>query len=81
MTLPRSLRALQASGAQQGEDEAGDQASSGSPRQNGKQGNAHREAGIVEKLLVSSCVPPLIDVDLITPIPWSLAHISRAFKP
>ncbi|XP_049511810.1 cold shock domain-containing protein E1-like isoform X2 [Dermacentor silvarum] len=43
----------QASGAQQGEDEAGDQASSGSPRQNGKQGNAHREAGIVEKLLHS----------------------------
>ncbi|XP_037524621.1 cold shock domain-containing protein E1 isoform X3 [Rhipicephalus sanguineus] len=43
----------QASGTQQGEDEAGDQASSGSPRQNGKQGNAHREAGIVEKLLHS----------------------------
>lgn len=40
------------SGAQQGEDEAGDQ-SAGSPRQNGKQGNAHREAGIVEKLLHS----------------------------
>nr|XP_037272375.1 cold shock domain-containing protein E1-like isoform X3 [Rhipicephalus microplus] len=38
---------------QQGDDEAGDQASSGSPRQNGKQGNAHREAGIVEKLLHS----------------------------
>lgn len=40
------------SGAQQGEEEAGDQ-SAGSPRQNGKQGNAHREAGIVEKLLHS----------------------------
>ncbi|KAL3221492.1 hypothetical protein MRX96_029387 [Rhipicephalus microplus] len=42
-----------ASAKWQGEDEAGDQASSGSPRQNGKQGNAHREAGIVEKLLHS----------------------------
>lgn len=42
----------QSSGAQQGEDEAGDPAA-GSPRQNGKQGNAHREAGIVEKLLHS----------------------------
>ncbi|XP_075727496.1 cold shock domain-containing Unr isoform X2 [Rhipicephalus microplus] len=42
-----------ASAKWQGDDEAGDQASSGSPRQNGKQGNAHREAGIVEKLLHS----------------------------
>uniref|UniRef100_A0A023FSV6 Putative cold shock domain protein n=1 Tax=Amblyomma parvum TaxID=251391 RepID=A0A023FSV6_AMBPA len=43
----------QASGAQQGDDESGDQGSS-SPRQNdGKQGNSHREAGIVEKLLHS----------------------------
>ncbi|KAK8764712.1 hypothetical protein V5799_032693 [Amblyomma americanum] len=43
----------QASGAQQGDEESGDQGS-GSPRQNGgKQGNSHREAGIVEKLLHS----------------------------
>ncbi|XP_077530803.1 cold shock domain-containing Unr isoform X2 [Haemaphysalis longicornis] len=42
----------QSSGAQQGEEEAADP-SANSPRQNGKQGNAHREAGIVEKLLHS----------------------------